>query len=703
MTTRPRAKTIIIIALCQMMIVAVGCGGHNSGTHDDSGTNENIARCGNGVREPGEACDGADLGGETCQLLGRPGGTLACGDDCTLELSRCDPPVTCGNGAVDTGEECDGANLDGETCETLGLEGGTLTCSEGCVFDTSDCFSCGDGIRNGNEECDGVDLGESNDCATATGHASGSVACTAACTLDVSQCYTCGDGLVDGAEVCDATNFGQETCFSQTGLSDGTLSCMTSCLTLDTSGCFECGNGTREPVEDCDGSDLGGQTCASLGTGFTGGLLACDQSCGFDTTSCAICGNGIVEPTERCDDANSEPWDGCYNCEITEFMVNVTTQKAQRFPAAVALPGGRMAMVWSNGHPSISAFYRVYLRIMDADGSFATDEIQVSNLTSYSQEDAAITASENGIITVAWTYGPWNSGTTRDVHYRQFDDLGTPLGAVASATAGQSGYISGDRTTPLRTLPDGGFVIALTLDNNVSGDWRNVFLRRFEATGAPSGPAQQINTYVTDFQNAAGVSVSPSGNMLVTWESSDQDGDGEGIFAQRLDVSGIPVGQEFQVNINTVGWQRFANSTYLLDESFVIIWYDYDTNRDIGRLYDSAGLPLTGEVVLAVNVSSGGTAIGTLASGEIVFVDTTFDVSSNGIFLRFFSPSLVLLGPAVQVNVYTSDSQSAPSLTIWPDDRFAVLWHSFGQDGDSLGIFGQRFDATGTTVGRNPW
>ncbi len=45
--------------------------------------------CGNNLLEPGEACDGSDLGGKTCQSLGYSGGTLTCKPDCTLNTSNC--------------------------------------------------------------------------------------------------------------------------------------------------------------------------------------------------------------------------------------------------------------------------------------------------------------------------------------------------------------------------------------------------------------------------------------------------------------------------------------------------------------------------------------------------------------------------------------------------------------------------------------
>jgi len=59
-------------------------------------------------------------------------------------------PALCGNGVLDPGEECDGANLDGEDCESLfgGFEesgddpcsGSTLTCTEDCTFDGRACL-----------------------------------------------------------------------------------------------------------------------------------------------------------------------------------------------------------------------------------------------------------------------------------------------------------------------------------------------------------------------------------------------------------------------------------------------------------------------------------------------------------------------------------------------------------------------------------
>lgn len=49
------------------------------------------------------------------------------------------PEALCGNGGLEPGEECDGATLGGESCTTLGFRGGTLSCSNVCEFETKAC------------------------------------------------------------------------------------------------------------------------------------------------------------------------------------------------------------------------------------------------------------------------------------------------------------------------------------------------------------------------------------------------------------------------------------------------------------------------------------------------------------------------------------------------------------------------------------
>jgi cysteine-rich repeat protein len=96
--------------------------------------------------QPGEQCDGADLQGFDCVSLGLGPGVLTCDPiACTFDVSMCGPGVgNCGDGIIQPGEQCDGADLQGFDCASLGLGGGVLACDPiTCTFDTSMCMPAG--------------------------------------------------------------------------------------------------------------------------------------------------------------------------------------------------------------------------------------------------------------------------------------------------------------------------------------------------------------------------------------------------------------------------------------------------------------------------------------------------------------------------------------------------------------------------------
>lgn len=170
--------------------------------------------CGNGVPDPGEECDS---GGES------PG----CDADCTFAM--------CGDSTINAslGEACDGGNLGGQSCASQSFDGGTLECNDSCQFDTVGCHVCGDAVLNGTEQCDDGDLGAQT--CVSQGFDGGSLSCFPGCVFDTAACFVCGDGSIEGDEVCDGANLGGATCDSL-GLFGGTLACGPSC-TFDFTSC----------------------------------------------------------------------------------------------------------------------------------------------------------------------------------------------------------------------------------------------------------------------------------------------------------------------------------------------------------------------------------------------------------------------------------------------------------------------------------
>ncbi|MGI5828738.1 MAG: hypothetical protein ACOX8U_01015 [Bradymonadia bacterium] len=275
--------------------------------------------CGDGVIDEGELCDGAALGGKTCESeLGQgSSGTLACANDCqSLNISGCVAPASCGNGELDAGELCDflqsgeavfaqGARVCPDSLVVDDIE--KILCTTNCQIDSSACVtagSCGDGEISEGEICDGEAL-DSQICATVYGEGStGVLACADDCTnFNTDLCVKCGDERIGEGEVCDGELLQDKTCADVYGEgSTGVLACADDCTNFNTDLCVKCGDERIGEGEVCDGELLEAKTCADIyGEGSTGVLACADDCSGYDTSLCVKCGDGRIGEGEVCD------------------------------------------------------------------------------------------------------------------------------------------------------------------------------------------------------------------------------------------------------------------------------------------------------------------------------------------------------------------------------------------------------------------
>jgi hypothetical protein len=94
-------------------------------------------------------------------------------------------------------------------------------------------------------------------------------------------------------------------------------------------------------------------------------------------------------------------------------------------------------------------------------------------------------------------------------------------------------------------------------------------------------------------------------------------------------------------------------------------------------------------------------AVGLDANGDAFVTWTSYgqDGSGYGIYGQRFDAAGNKIGAEIPVNTFTTDWQSRPSVAVDADGDAFVVWHSANQDGDSYGIYGQRFNASGAKVG----
>ena len=216
-------------------------------------------------------------------------------------------------------------------------------------------------------------------------------------------------------------------------------------------------------------------------------------------------------------------------------------------------------------------------------------------------------------------------------------------------------YTTGYQAAPSVAMAEGGsFVVVWASDQD--GSESGVFGQRFAAGGVPLGPEFRVNTVTTDNQQQPRVATDANGNFVVVWTSEDQDGSGAGVFGQRYSSSGDPVGPEFRVNTYTTGFQyRPAVSAAANPDNFVVVWQD-----------------------------------GTVPGGG---------QPGRGVFGQRYATVGVPLGPEFQVETYTTGFQGAPAVVAQPSGSYVVVWHSDGQDGSDLGIYGQRYGSSGAPFG----
>jgi len=260
----------------------------------------------------------------------------------------------------------------------------------------------------------------------------------------------------------------------------------------------------------------------------------------------------------------------------------------------------------------------------------------------------------------------------------------------------------------------GGFVvIAPAFDAATPTSGNDLIGVQYDLSGAPTGDPFLVHGFTSGRQANAVIAAQGDGSFIVVWECGrpgdpgQQDGDDEGIFAQRFDSSADPVGTEFQVNEYTTFDQIEASVAALSDGGYLIAWSSVNGGggRNVfARRYDNTGAPLTGE--FQVNSYTTGwqqrpSVVSTIAGGYALVWESydplgpDRDGSDTGIFGAVFDSAGVPVGTEFQVNAYTTHFQSLPRLLELAGGELAVAWNSASPTGDGTEVFARVLDAGG--------
>jgi hypothetical protein len=327
-------------------------------------------------------------------------------------------------------------------------------------------------------------------------------------------------------------------------------------------------------------------------------------------------------------------------------------------------------------------------------------EFRVNTLTVGSQEYPSITRLKSGDFVISWQ-SEGQDGNLTGIYAQRYSSTGTLQGSefrVNTYTTNFQNYSS------VAGLSTGDFVV--TWSSIAQDDKSNsgVFAQRYTSAGLAQGVEFQVNTYTVSHQRYSRVAGLSTGDFVVAWASSLQDGSNEGVFAQRYSTTGIKQGNEFQVNTYTLNHQSFPSLAGLTTGDFVITWHSYGQDGDrygvYAQRYSSLGVPQGTE--FRVNTRTLGDQLIpdiTAAGGNFVITWQGIDSDRTGIYAQRYSNLGVAQGAEFLVNTYTKGYQQSPRIAGLSSGDFVIVWQSEGRDGSGYGVYGQYYAASGTASG----
>jgi VCBS repeat-containing protein len=326
-------------------------------------------------------------------------------------------------------------------------------------------------------------------------------------------------------------------------------------------------------------------------------------------------------------------------------------------------------------------------------------ETLVNTTIAGAQNASVVTDLSDGGWVVTWV-SDRQDGSEGGIYQQRFSKLGV---AVDVEIRVNTTTLDNQSEPAVTKLGDGGWVV--TWSSEVAGD-TDIFQQRFAANGAPLGDESRVNGAVKADQSQPSVAPLSDDGWVVTWTSDGQDGSHTGVYQQRFGADGSPAGEETRVNVTTEGHQGQPNVVGLTDGGWLVTWSafnavegDYDV---VQRRFDSQGEPVGGEVTVNAFTSSDQMSadVTVLTDGGWVVTWTSHvqdDGNSFGIYQQRFDVAGVKVGPETQVHTTVAGNQLDPTVTALGDGGWLVSWASQGTGG--YDILQQRFDMAGAQIG----
>ena len=382
------------------------------------------------------------------------------------------------------------------------------------------------------------------------------------------------------------------------------------------------------------------------------------------------------------------PWLRAASAQLLgpELQVNTYTTSAQRQSSVAADGSGNFVVVWKSEGGQDGDFEGVFGQRFDSAGSNVGSEFQVNSYTTDYQAQPSVAADGSGNFVVVWTSSD-QDGESNGVFGQRFSSAGSKVGSEFQVNT----YTTSDQKHPAVAASGAGNFVVVWQSNGQDGSDQGVFAQRFNSAGSKVGSELRANTYTTNDQLSPAVAADGAGSFVVVWHGDDQDGSLFGVFGQRFDSAGGKVGSEFQVNTYATDNQSYPVAAMIGSGNFVVVWNSSEQDGGhygvFGQRFDAAGSKVGSEFQVNSFTTDyqrdPGLAADSSGNFVVAWGSRDQDGSDAGTIAQRFDSAGGKVGSEIQVNDFTTDSQKVPAVAADGSGNFVIAWQSNGQDDDS--------------------
>jgi hypothetical protein len=390
----------------------------------------------------------------------------------------------------------------------------------------------------------------------------------------------------------------------------------------------------------------------------------------------------------------------------TQFQVNTYTSNYQFSPAIAHDSEGNFVVVWSS-HGSFGSDIgsnSIQGQRYNVTGTSQGEQFQVNTYTTGNQDHPVVAMDSDGDFVVIWHSLRSNSNDNyHSIQGQRYNSAGISQ---------ESQFLVNSYTTLIQSQPavamdnDGDFVVIWQSFGSPSSDtdgW-SIQGQRFNSAAIPQGAQFQVNSYTTGRQRSPAVAMDSDGDFIVTWSSfgsNDGDTDSSSIQGQRYNNTGIPQGNQFQINTYTTGYQREPDVSMDSDGNFVVVWTNF-FDAGIGnnystiqrRRYSGSGVPQDAADVQVSNETTNEANQPDVAvdnDGDFVIVwhrAATIYEQRSYILGQQYMMDGTPNDSQFQVDTHGTQYMGVPDVLISDDGDFVVAWVSDGLPNSSLPPYG---------------